>query len=153
MAVNNDKLDLIIARLEAMDTKLDDYNTAVQRLTTTVNAIRTDVDANASAIAELKEDFAKYKSDNNKEVRGLKEQLNLREQQLRNSTVRIFNLRPLRGESVDNYKGLAARVYDKIVRPVLVAARAAGDLGSIPQVHNVVDSCYRVFSPNEPDPS
>ncbi len=153
MALNNNKLDEILARLGAMDTKLDEYNAAVTRLTTTVNTIRADVDNNTKDIAELREDFNKYKESNNKEVRSLKEQLNFREQQIRNSTIRLFNLRPLRGESVDNYKGLAGRVYDKIVRPVLVAAKAAGDLGTIPQVQNAIDSCYRVFSPTEPDAS
>ncbi len=152
MATSDKKLDAILNRLEAMDTKLDEYNSAVQRLTTTVNTIRSDVDDHTRDIAELREELNKYKTDN-REVRGLKEQLNHREQQIRNSTIRIFNLRPLRGESIDNYKGLSARVYDKIIRPVLIAAKTAGDLGSVPQVQDAIDGCYRVFSPTEPDAS
>ncbi len=151
MATMEAKLDEILSRLSKLDSlesKLDEFSRTVNSLTTSVNTLKNDVAAQAADIAEIRLVMAA----NKKEIRTLKEQLNHREQLLRGSTVRVFNLPPVRGESVNNYQGLANRVYDKIVRPCLVAAQASGDLGTVPQIQNCIESCYRVFSPTEPEP-
>ncbi len=151
MAPIDAPLDEILSRLDKLDSleaKVDEFNRKVSDLSTSVNTLKSEVDVNTAAIAEIRKEMAADK----KEIRSLKEQLNYREQLSRGSTVRIFNLPPVRGESVNNYQGLASRVYDKIIRPCLVAAKNGGDIATVPQIQNCVDACYRVFSPTEPEP-
>ncbi len=141
--------------LEALSTKIDGIASSLSTLTSTVDALKTSVDtnttdiaANAADIAELKEEMSKYKA----EVKSLKTSHNMREQRLRSSTVRLFNFATAAGESIDNYKPLAARVYDRIIKPALVAAKAAGDINTVSQQQNCIEACFRVFSPREPAP-
>ena len=151
MSPIDSKLDEILARLgklDVLESKMDELSRTVSGLTTSVNTLKTDVAANTAAIAEIRQELAADK----KEIRSLKEQLNHWEQLLRGSTVRVFNLLPLRGESVGNYHGLTNRVYDKIIKPCLVAAKANGEVGTVPQVQNCIEACCRVFSPTEPEP-
>ena len=52
----------------------------------------------------------------------------------------------MQNDSIDNYRPLTARVYDRIVKPLLTAAKSAGDIGSVPQVQNTIEACYRVYT-------
>ena len=41
-------------------------------------------------------------------------------------------------------------MYDRILRPALVAAKTARDIGTIPQVQTAVEACFRAFTQTEP---
>jgi hypothetical protein len=58
-----------------------------------------------------------------KEVKKLKELTNDREQQSRENVIRLFNLSE-DDNAADQGKALANRVYDRILKPVMVAAKA-----------------------------
>lgn len=150
MAGKPDKLDQILAQLKSLDSKVDSVNSKLEALNTTVTNLGKEVASNTADIKELRADFEKYKTDSEAELKKLKTSFNHREQQLRSTTVRIFNLPPIFGESVDNYKGLASRVYDCLIRPALVAAKAAGDLATVPQQQNSIEACFRAYVPVEP---
>ena len=141
--------------LDSLNTKIDGIASSLNQLTTRVNSLQQSVDSNiknietnTAAIEEIRAELQQNKSD----IKSLKTSHNLREQRLRSTTVRLFNFPVLAGESVDNYKSLAARVYDKVVRPSLVAAKAAGDVGVVSQQQNCIEACFRSFSPREPAP-
>ncbi len=141
--------------LEALNTKIDGIATDLRSLSATVAVLQTTVSnnstsiaTNTSDIAELREEMTKYKA----EVKALKTTHNMREQRLHATTIRLFNFPTMDGESVDNYRPLALRIYDRFIRPALVAAKAAGDIGVVSQQQNCIEACFRVFSPREPSP-
>ncbi len=113
-----------------------------------MDANKKDIANNTAAIAELRAELQLNKV----EVKSLKTSHNLREQRLRATTIRLFNFPTSLGESVDNYRPLATKVYDRVVRPTLVAAKAAGDIGTVYQQQNCIEACFRAFSPKEPAP-
>ena len=152
MAISDSKLDANLLRLNKLDTldnlvsKLDALAVTVSNLSSVVEAVRKEVDNNTQDIKNIRSDFETFKRDSASELRAVKNTLNYREQQLRGNTVRLFNF----PHSQDDAAGLQARVYDRIVRPLLSAAKAAGDLASVPQAHNAFEACYRAFSQEEP---
>ncbi len=146
MASDSAKLDAIISKLKKLDTlegKIDDFNNRFESLSNKVTS-------NTNDIAAIRDDLDKFKVKVNTDIRSLRTSHNNREQRLRSSTIRIFNVPYTRGESLDNFKGLTAKVYDRIIRPTLVAAKSAGDIGSVQQQQNVIDSCFRAFTARDP---
>ena len=104
-----------------------------------VDLLAGKVQYNTGNIDFLRQEFDKFKMETGAELRSVKNTLNVREQQLKSTQVRIFNF-PV---AADDAAGLTARIYDRILRPLLSAAKTARDLGSVPQVQNVVESCYQ----------
>jgi len=139
------QLAVISAKVDGVDGKLTELNN-------TVSGLRVDVDANKASIATLTADLAAHKDLTSKEINALKLGFNQREQQLRSNTIRIFNLPHSPGESVDNYRNLAVKVYDRLLLPALTAAAEGGELGRVPPQQSTIESCFRAFSINEPDP-
>ncbi len=137
------KLDLILSKLNSMETKFDGLLTKVEQLSTTVSELQTTVTEHTESIATLRAELDTNKAD----LRALKTAFNTREQRLRATTLRIFNVPTSPGESAENFKPLAAKIYDRILRPAFVAAKASGDLGAVPQQATAVEACFRAFSP------
>jgi hypothetical protein len=73
------------------------------------------------------------------EVKQLKDHVNSREQESRVTAIRLFNF-PGSNEEIN----LAGRIYDKILKPILQAAKSKGDISSIPQVGNTISDVFRV---------
>ena len=137
--------ELILQKLETLNL-LDGVVAKLDKLTDTVNAVSSAVDLlagkvqyNTGNIDFLRQEFDKFKMETGAELRSVKNTLNVREQQLRSTQVQIFNF-PV---TADDAAGITARIYDRILRPLLSAAKTARDLGSVPQVQNVVESCYQ----------
>ena len=86
------------------------------------------------------------------EVKKLKEFSNDRDQESRDNVIRLFNF-PMSPDDVaaDEGKALANRVYDRILKPVIIAAKAKDDLVSVQQVNNVIDDCFRIGKPSLKD--
>ena len=138
--------DLILEKLEKLNL-LDGVVSKLDQLTVTVNAVSSAVDLlagkvqyNTDNIEFIRQEFDNFKTETRAELRSVKNTLNVREQQLRSAQVRVFNATVL-----------TAQIYDRILRPLLSAAKTAGDLGSVPQVQNVVETCYRAFVQEEPE--
>lgn len=161
MANSKDKLDAILDKLKKLDTlesKIDSFSADLKGLTARVTSLhadientREDVTANTQAIHDLRGEFLSNKMTTNAQIHALQNNLNIREQQLKACTIRIFNLPIIVGEGADNYKMLSIRVYD-VLRPLLVAAKAAGDVATVQQQHNVIESCYRLQASDDPKP-
>ncbi len=134
--------------LDSLETKIDGIDRKFSDLSATVTTLQTTVTTHTDDIAEIRQELASTKAD----IRSLKVSHNYREQRLRACTLRLFNFPTAAGESVDNYKPLAAKVYDRIIRPALTAARTSGDIGTVYQQQNALEACFRVFSPQAPPP-
>ncbi len=82
-----------------------------------------------------------------KEVLTLKTAVNHNDQQMRGNSIRLLGLPMAEDEigATDGGKALAQRVYDKILKPILVAARTKG---SIPGCASVIEECYRAGRPS-----
>jgi len=120
---SDQKLDFIINEM----AKLRETTAEIATLVTRVTTLETKVTAQDAAIASL-----------TAEVKYLKESFNDREQFFRMDTLRIFNV-----PGSNNETGLSAKVYDTLLKPILAAARANGDLPTLPQVGNTISEIFR----------
>jgi hypothetical protein len=85
-----------------------------------------------------------------KEVKQLKEAGNVRDQEASANVVRIFNFPTTDDESANSNKILASKVYERVFKPVLTAAKAKGDLATLPQQQTLIEDC---FSPRPAAPA
>jgi hypothetical protein len=123
-----DKMDIVLSLLLKQAKQLSIYENKI-------NALETENKKLNSNINTL-----------NREVYSLKNSMNSREQQMRGCSVRLFGL-PMSEEetgATDGGKALAARIYDKILKPILVAAKSKGP---VPGCASVVEECYRAGRP------
>jgi len=113
----------------------------IEKLTANVVALEMKVAAQETVINTLELD-----------VKKLKESANDRDQQSRENVIRLFNF-PMSSDdnAADQGKALANRVYERILKPVIVAAKAKDDLGSVQQCNNVIDDCFRIGKPSLKD--
>jgi hypothetical protein len=82
----------------------------------------------------------------NKEIYQLKNSVNRHEQQALGNSVRIFGLPIMEDEAsaTDGGKSLMSRVYDKLLKPILMAAKEKDDIPKVPTMANVVEQCFRI---------
>ena len=113
----------------------------IEKIASNVCALEAKVASQETAITMLE-----------KEVKKLKELANDREQQSRENVIRLFNF-PMSAEdnAADQGKALSNRVYERILKPVMVAAKAKDDIGSVQQINNVIDDCFRIGKPTLKD--
>ena len=114
-------------------SKLDEL-TALQNKVTQLEAT---VDSLSSTVVML-----------NKEVSYLKEKENHRDQLERGNTARLFGL--CIGSEEGQGSDLAKRVYDTVVRPVLVAAKANKHIDAVPTLLNTIKEVYRARGSSKP---
>lgn len=83
----------------------------------------------------------------NKQVYDLQNTVNLREQQLRNKTVRITGFAFTEEEkSSTDPRYLAKKVHEKLLSPILNHAKSSGQIDRVPTHTTAVESCFRVKS-------
>ncbi len=78
----------------------------------------------------------------------LKGQLNGRDQQARDKSLRLFGIATVSEEAATGQeasKALAKKVY-KILEPILVGAQANGDIVTVSQQATILEDCFRVGS-------
>jgi hypothetical protein len=121
------KLDVLMA---SMATLLKGQET-ITHLVTKVNTIEAKVNSHDGDIAGLK-----------KEICLLKESVNTSDLEARSCAIRIFNYPMIEGETL-----LSNKIYDRIVKPILQAAKEDGEIPTVPTVHNVIEAAFRVGRP------
>jgi len=133
----DEKLNLI---LNAVSQLLQGQE-KIEKLTANMCALEVKVASHESTINALE-----------LEVKKLKEISNTREQESRENVIRLFNF-PMSPDdgAADHGKALANRVYDRILKPVIVAAKAKDDLGSVHQINSVIEDCFRIGKPSLKD--
>jgi hypothetical protein len=87
-----------------------------------------------------------------KEVKQLKEVANDRDQADKGRTVRLFGYPVTEEESSsDGGKVFQSKLYERIFKPCLVAAKNNGDLQSVPQFTTAVEKIYRAGKSTNPE--
>ena len=136
MSSTDEKLDRIIGEMQLLRAHTEE----IARLVNRVSVLETTVKDQATSIFNLK-----------CEIRILKDSNNARDQQERCNSLRLFNF-----PGSDSETGLLNNVYDKVIKPLLVAAKASNLIPSVPQVGNTLSAAFRIgrFSPgsNKPPP-
>ncbi len=135
-ATSEQKLDML---LSAVATLLQGQE-KLEKMTSTVAALEAKVTSQEATINSM-----------GKEIKKLKEQANDRDQQARDLTVRLFNFPVADGDTAETGRTLATKIYDRILKPILVAAKAKGDISSVPVANNVVEDAFRVRKPTLKD--
>ena len=137
------KLDLVLQEI----TSVKQLQLDIKHLVTRVATLETKVQAQDDVIKRHEETIKSLST----EVTSLKEKTNLQEQLQKGDAIRLFNFPGSNDET-----GLSSKVYDKILKPILQAAKSKGDLSSVPKLNDLIDDCFRVgrFSPgaNKPPP-
>ena len=132
------KLDLIINQLKVLgplQTSLEDLKNSIGPVKEDMRNLQYDMADHHNRLAVLKREMQEQKDASNQQ-----------QQLLRALTLRLLNFPAVIGESKDNNAGLCARVYNMILKPLLVAAEAAKDLSSVPQAATVIEACFRPFN-------
>jgi len=126
MATNltsDQKLDLLLQEMSIVKDKV----VTLEKIVSRVDTLEAKVLSQDEVIKSL-----------TSEVATLKEKMNVQEQIQRGDAVRLFGFPGSNDET-----NLAGRVYDRILKPILAAAKAKGDISSVPQINNVVDRVFR----------
>ena len=144
MSQSDAKLDMILEQLQAlkpMQNLLQDLKESVTVIRDEVKSLQFDVGVHGDRIAALEKDMKDQKNLSN-----------MQQQQLRSLTVRLLNLPVVPGEKDDNFTGLRLRVYERVLKPILAAAKTSKVLSTLPQMGSVIEACFRPFnSSSTPD--
>jgi len=129
----------IMNSLTAMHSKMD----AVLTELSTVKAELTTV---KERVFEVEGDLKSAYS----EIFNLKDKVNYMEQRERALTVRIFGvpLSPDEKDSLEPAKAAAKTAYDRVLKPILAAAKDKAILPTIPVIANIITEAYRIKSRN-----
>ena len=129
------KLDLILKQLTVLgpiQATLEDLRSSIRDVKEEVNSVRFEVDSHTDRLNRLEAEMQEQKDISNQQ-----------QQQLCSLTLRLLNMPVTRGEKDDNNAGLHARVYETILKPLLLAAKAAKDISSVPQSATLIEACFR----------
>jgi hypothetical protein len=130
----DDKMDIVLSLLLKQTKQLTLYEEKITSLEKENKSLRSSVNVLS------------------KEVHNLKTSANHREQQTRGCSVRLLGLSMAEDEqgSTDGGKALATRIYEKILKPILIAATtatASRTKGAVPGCASIIEDCYRVGRP------
>jgi hypothetical protein len=105
--------------------------------------------ANQERIAKTEAEVTTLKC----EVKRLKEIVNSNEQLNKSLSIRILGLAPTEDEinSSDTAAATAKMTYDRVIRPILVSAKAKGKIASVPLLGNTIGKAFRTakLSPSQ----
>jgi hypothetical protein len=118
------KMDTVLSPLLKQSKQLSAYEEKISSLEVEIKNLR-------SAVNVL-----------TREVNNLKTAVNNSDQLRRSNTIRLlgFSMSEDKAGAKNGSKPLATRVYDKVLKPILSAARAKG---AIPSCASVIEECYR----------
>ena len=120
---DSQKLDFLVTAV----VSLQQGQAKIENLVTRVQSLEVTVAAQSKTIASLQQ-----------EVKFLKERDNGREQQTRCNVLRLFNF-----PGSDSETNLAGKVYDKLLKPILAAAKSKGEISTLPQLPNTIEEAFR----------
>ena len=133
------QLDLIINMLKDQSTAINDTKALLAASQAKVSVLETKVATLEFTVDALSAD-----------VTSLKEQLNVKNQEGKLNNARLFGI-PLSDEettATDGGEAFKKIVYDRFIKPCLNAARANGDIPTVPHAANVISKIYRLGKPS-----
>jgi len=123
-------LESLEVKLDLLMKKMDDFSAVQAR----VDSLETTVHDLSKSVTLL-----------HKEIIGLKEQSNNRDQQARGLSIRLYGIAQTDEETDE--KALTKRVYETVLKPVLAAAKTNKLIDVLPQLSNTITAVYRVRVP------
>ena len=138
------QLELIITMLKEQAAAINDTKALLAASQAKVSALETKVSTLEFTVDALSAD-----------VVSLKEQLNLKNQEGKLNNARLFGI-PLSDEetqATDGGEAFKKLIYDRYLKPCLNAARANGDIPTVPHASNVIAKMYRLGKPSKPSES
>ena len=114
-------------------------------INTKVDSILAELTDAKARVTELEEDLKNAFS----EIFSLKDQMNALNQEKRHLSVRIFGLPTTQDEEngPDPNKSTAKWAYDRMIKPLLVAAKEKALISAIPKSHtDIVKEAFRIKS-------
>jgi hypothetical protein len=139
-ATIQEQLNLVISMLKEQSNLLSDTRSMLADSQAKVLALESKVGALEHKVVTLEGDLL-----------SLKEVSNNREQATKLCSVRVHGF-PVTDEELaatDGGKTLGSKVYERIIKPILTAARAKGDISSVPHCANAIEDCFRVGRPTK----
>ena len=124
------KLDLLLASMNRIEAKFD-------KLENKVTVLQDRVTAHDTALADLQAQLKKMKVGHN-----------IMAQNSRASVIRIFNFPVAEAESSDGNKSLSAKIYDRVLKPILTVAKNKSELAALPQLQTCITECFRTRASN-----
>ena len=122
---------------------------SVKSLKDLITSNRDELMAKLEEVNMLKTELAEEKkvtSHLSKEIFTLKTKMNDFEQQAKSNSIRVFgiNIPKEEEEAVGINKAVIKRVYDRVIKPILVVARSKNLIDTVPQINNCIAEGYRV---------
>jgi hypothetical protein len=135
-----EQLNLVISMLKEQSNLLNETRQMLTDSHAKVSALESKVSTLEVKVTTLESD-----------ILTLKETSNNCEQQSKLCSIRIHGLPVTDDElaATDGGKTLSNKVYERILKPILVAAKTKGDISSVPHCPNVVEDCYRAGRPSK----
>jgi hypothetical protein len=113
----------------------------IKHIYSTVNNIEATMKQQQAKVESLENDVTRL----NKQVYDLQNIVNAKEQESRGLSVRITGVPfPEEEKASTDGKFLMKKVYNRILQPVLTAAKSKNHIERVPTMANTVQSCYRV---------
>jgi hypothetical protein len=135
-----EQLSVVISMLKEQGELLSDTRNMLAESQAKVLALDNKVSALEHKVTSLES-----------EVLQLKEVSNNREQSAKLCSVRIHGF-PVTNEELaatDGGKSLGSKVYERLIKPILTAARTKGDIPSVPNFNNAIEDCFRAGRPSK----
>jgi hypothetical protein len=135
-----DQLNTVISMLKEQAQTLNETRSMLAESQAKVTVLESKVSTLEGKVLSLESDLL-----------SLKEVTNNREQVSKLCSIRVHGLPVTDDElaATDGGKSLGIRVYDRVLKPILAAAKAKGDISSVPHCSNVVEECYRSGRPTK----
>jgi hypothetical protein len=130
-----------IAELKSfMESSMSELKVMFESLRSELAVKSAEVTQLHDKVAVLEEKVAKQDG----EIAELKHLTTMAEQATRGSAVRIFGVAPLREEieALGDAKAIAKKSYDRVIKPILQAAKAKGAIDAVPQFNNCIETAY-----------
>lgn len=147
-----DKLVKMFASFEKkMEQKIEMMSGILEKKVDNLTALHLETREMASnnfkEILDVKMKVATLETENfviRKELQLVKESINRREQKDKDLTVRVLGLAVSEEEKKEGNKVSVKLAYDKILRPILVAAKTKNLIDAVPQLYNCLEDGYRM---------
>ena len=135
------QLELIINMLKAQSITIEETKANLAAYQAKVTVLEAKVTTLEFTVDDLSAD-----------VLSLKEQLNTKNQEGKLNNARLFGMPHYDEETkaADGGEAFKKLVYDRFHKPCLNAARASGDIPTVPHAANVISKLYRLGKPAAP---
>jgi hypothetical protein len=123
-----------------MESSMGELKGMIESLRTELVAKTAEVDLLNGKVTVLEEKVNKQE----KEIVELKHHATMAEQATRGSAIRIFGLFPQREdvEALGEAKAVAKKAYERVIKPILQAAKTKGAIDAVPQLNTCVETAF-----------